>query len=226
MQGLFITATDTGVGKTYFAALLCEHLRSLGVRVGAYKPVASGCQIAPTGEVVSEDGQLLWSAAGKPLAPADVCPQRFVAPLAPHLAAAAEGRRVDPALLRRGVERWRGVCDLLVVEGAGGLLSPLSETDSNADLARDLGLPLVVVAPNRLGVLNATLLTLLAAETLGLSVAGVVLNDGDWPPDASAASNPSELERLSESPLLAHLPQACRGNLGGVDWCALARPLK
>ena len=93
-----------------------------------------------------------------------VCPQCFAAPLAPHLAARAEGREIDAALLRRGLDYWRRRSDVLLVEGAGGLLSPLGDDQYVADLAADFGCPLIVVTRNMLGTINATLQTLLAAR--------------------------------------------------------------
>ncbi len=202
--GYFITGTDTDVGKTYIAAQLAANLYSVGQRVGVYKPVASGCS-RDGDALVSDDAVALWNAAGKPLTLDAVCPQRFEAPLAPYLAAREEGRSVDAALLRSGLEVWRRDSDVVIVEGAGGLLSPLSDSDLNADLAREFELPLIVVAANRLGVINHTLLTLLAAEAYGLEVKGVVLCDVRRELDASAESNPRELANICDAPLLAHV---------------------
>ena len=147
-SGLFITGTGTGVGKTYVAALIARALREAGKRVGVYKPVASGCEMRD-GELVSPDAVALWEAAGRPGTLEQVCPQMFAAPLAPHLAARAEGRRVDPKLLRDGIGFWRETSDIVLVEGAGGLMSPISDEDYNADLAAEFGYPLVVVVGQR-----------------------------------------------------------------------------
>src|SRR3954470_17219120 len=138
--GLFISGTGTGVGKTYVAALIARALRESGLRVGVYKPVASGCELR-NGELVSPDAISLWTAAGQPRTLEEVCPQRFAAPLAPHLAARAEGRRVDANLLRAGIEPWREASDIVLVEGAGGLMSPIGDDDYNADLADVFGYP-------------------------------------------------------------------------------------
>ncbi len=192
--GLFITGTGTGVGKTYVAALVAAALRAQGVRVSVYKPVASGCR-QEDGRLVSEDALTLWNAAGQPGELASVCPQQFEAPLAPHLAARAEGRQVDAQLLRSGIESWRSRSDIVLVEGAGGLLSPVTDDEYVADVARDLGYPLVIVAANELGVISHTLQTLVTAASLGLDVAAVVLNDVRPPlaDDPSQASNFEEL---------------------------------
>jgi len=192
--------------------------------VGVYKPVASGCRTE--GEMlVSDDGLALWQAAGKPGTLEQVCPQRFAAPLAPHLAAAEEGRRVDRALLRSGISYWREQSDILLVEGAGGLMSPLSDSDYNATLADEFGYPLVVIAPNRLGTINATLQTLIAAAHYrdGLPVAGIVLND-IFPAasDLSRLSNLAQLELHASVPVLATVKSQGETLSGDVNWFALA----
>jgi dethiobiotin synthetase len=221
-RGLFITGTGTGVGKTYVGALIAKALCDAGKRVGVYKPVASGCELRD-GKLVSPDAMALWEAAGRPGTLEQVCPQLFAAPLAPHLAARAEGRRVDPALLRQGIEFWRAMSDVVIVEGAGGLMSPISDEDYNADLAADFGFPLMVVPANVLGTINATLQTLITASTFrdGLRVAGVVLNSpnriGD---DPSVASNAAELRQRCARPLLTTLEHN-GGFDRAVDWWAL-----
>ena len=135
---------------------------------------------------MSDDALALWQAAGSPGTLAEVCPQVFAAPLAPHLAAAAEGKRLDADLLRRGLDIWLERSDVVLVEGAGGLMSPLGEDEFVADLAYDFGFPLVVVADNRLGAINHVLQTLITAATFrdGLPVAGIVLNQAHAGGDA------------------------------------------
>jgi dethiobiotin synthetase len=222
-RGLFITGTGTGVGKTYVAALIARALAVAGKRVGIYKPVASGCD-ASGDELVSPDAVVLWEAARRPGAVDEVCPQRFVAPLAPHLAARAEGRQIDAKLLREGIDRWRRKSDIVLVEGAGGLMSPISEEDYNADLAAEFGFPLVIVAANELGTINATLQTLITAKTFraGLHIAGIILN---WPSrasdDPSTASNREELVQRCDVPVLAEVVYGGRFDTV-VDWWHLA----
>lgn len=205
-SGIFVTGADTGVGKTFVAALFARGLKQSGRRVGVYKPVATGCQ-ALFGGLVSEDATALWEAAGKPGELHDVCPQRFLAPLAPNLAARAEGKRVDRWLLRTGLNVWRERSDVIVVEGAGGLLSPVSDQDLVADLADDLSFPLVIVAANRIGVVNQALLTIEAAGARGLKVLGVILNRlPGSESDPSVDSNADELARRTSVKILADLP--------------------
>jgi dethiobiotin synthetase len=223
--GLFITGTDTEVGKTYVAARIARALLASGMRVGVYKPVASGC-VADGDDLVAEDAVALWQAAGRPGTLQQVCPQCFAAALAPHAAARVEGRRVDPQLLRSGIEFWQQHADIVLVEGAGGLMSPVSDDDYNADLADDFGFPLIVVAPNCLGVINQTLQTLITAATFrdGLDVAGVVLNDvRTLPSDASTSSNRAELQARCVPPVLTHLHHGAEDFDVHVDWLALAR---
>jgi dethiobiotin synthetase len=166
-SGIFITGTGTGVGKTYVGTLIAKALRAAGKRVGVYKPVASGCE-RQADRLISPDAIALWEAAGRPGTLEHVCPQVFAAPLAPHLAARAEGRRVDSQLLRDGLKFWCETCDIVLVEGAGGLMSPISEDDYNADLAAEFGYPLLIVAENALGTINATLQTLITARQKGV----------------------------------------------------------
>jgi dethiobiotin synthetase len=222
-RGLFITGTGTGVGKTYVAALVAKALHATGKRVGVYKPVASGCELRD-GQIVSPDAIALWEAAGRPGTLEQVCPQMFAAPLAPHLAARAECRRVDEELLRTGLEFWRESCDIVLVEGAGGLMSPVSDEDYNADLADEFGYPLVVVAANMLGTINATLQTLIVADTFrdGLAIAGIVLNSPrPAESDPSVESNADELVWRSAPPLLAEAKHGGEFDRE-VDWWTLA----
>ena len=223
--GLFVTGTDTGVGKTYVGAMIARALRAAGHRVGVYKPAASDCRRV-RGELVSDDAVALWEAAGRPGLLDRVCPQCFSAPLAPHLAARAEGKRLDPELLRRGLEYWRRRSDVILVEGAGGLMSPLGDDEYVADLAYEIGVPLVVVARNALGTINQTLQTLIAAATFrdGLEVAGIVLNH-PVPPgnDPIIATNRGELAARCVPPVLAEVAWNGADFDRSVNWLALAR---
>ena len=170
-SGLFVIGTDTEVGKTYVACQLAKSLVRGGTRVGVYKPAASGGEPGAPG-----DAELLREAAGQSCDLVHVCPQQFAAPLAPPIAAAMEGREVDEALLVTGANWWLGRCDLLIVEGAGGALSPISKSLTVLDLAGQFGYPLLLVVGNRLGAVNHTLLTLEAAEKRNLRVEAIVLN--------------------------------------------------
>lgn len=220
--GLFVTGTDTGVGKTHVAAQIIESLCHAGHRVGVYKPVESGCE-RNGDQLVPADALKLLAASNVETHYSNVCPQRFEAALAPNVAAQHQGSRVDGKLLRAGLSFWSDRCDVVVIEGAGGLMSPVSDDDFVADLAFEFGYPLVVVAPNVLGTINQTVQTLIAAATFrdGLSVAGVVLNDRSET-DYSAESNLQQIRKLCVPPVLGHV--AWQGRLDSkVDWFELAK---
>ncbi len=172
MNGIFITGSDTEVGKTWFSCALIRTLRKKISRVGAYKPIASGVV-----DQIDSDAFQLWEATGGLESIKLVCPQSFKAPLAPPLAASLEGRNVDAGLLAMGAQAWNGRCDFLVVEGAGGLLSPTTFELTNADLAFRLGWPIVVVVADRLGAVNQALMAIEVALSRKLDVAAVVLNE-------------------------------------------------
>lgn len=219
-RGLFITGTNTEVGKTYVAALIAKQLVAEGKRVGVYKPVASGSSFSE-----SDDPFVLWEAAGKPGGFEHVCPQRFSAPLAPHLAALEESKKIDAELLRSGLDYWRERSAIVLVEGVGGLMSPLTHDEYVADLAFDFGFPLIVVAPNTLGVINQTLQTLITAATFrdGLDVAGIVLNHVEEDAaDPSRASNWDELAERCVPPMLTQVARGAESFDRAVDWFELA----
>jgi dethiobiotin synthetase len=226
MPGLFVTGTDTDVGKTAVAMAIARQLVAEGRRVGVYKPVASGVTTAVS------DARRLWEAAGEPLTIEQVCPQAFTAPLSPPRAARAEGRSVDERLLREGIEPWYGACDVVIVEGAGGLFSPAGDQSLNVDLARDLGLPLVVVDTARLGAIGRTLMAMTAARAEGLPVAAVVLSHTH--PLAGADDDPASERRIAADNALelgARLGSMPVGVLAhgeariapDIDWFTLAR---
>jgi dethiobiotin synthetase len=229
MHALFITGTDTGVGKTHAACLIARQAAADGLRVGAYKPVCSGAVRNSDGEWVWDDIERLAAAINVAATAADVCPQRFLAPLAPPLAAGEEHRRVDEKLLKSGLEVWKNRVDLLLVEGAGGLLCPLTETKTMADLAADFGVPLLIVARPGLGTINHTLLTIHAARSFRLSIAGVIFCQTTPDPlDSSAATNGIQIERRTGVPVFGTIPYGNdaqllhEGKPVAVNWRLLA----
>jgi dethiobiotin synthetase len=229
LRGLFITGTDTDVGKTYVATGIIAALRAQGVRVGAYKPVVTGSVDGPDGPVWS-DLERLHSALGGEFGRERICPQRFNAPLAPPVAARLQGKTVGAALLRSGIEWWRERVDFLVVEGAGGLLSPVTESECVGDLAASFALPLVIVARLSLGTINHTLLTVEAARSRNLVIAGIILNQpAPADDDPSVATNPEELRKRCAAPILATLPWATTAGLlqhsprFTIDWMKLGQ---
>ncbi|HZI90679.1 MAG TPA: dethiobiotin synthase [Thermoleophilaceae bacterium] len=193
MRGIFVTGTDTGVGKSVLAAAICAALARQGARVAAFKPVVTGTD-DPPGEW-PPDHELLAAQTGQQ--PAEVTPRTFGPGVSPHLAAEMGGERVYPEEFAAGARRAAEGADMLVCEGVGGLMVPLARNYLVRDLAVELGLPLVVVARPGLGTISHTLLTVSAARNAGLPVAGVVITP--WPAEADAlcVSNRETIERLS-----------------------------
>jgi dethiobiotin synthetase len=228
--GLFITATDTGVGKTYVTALIARALRHAGRSVGAYKPVCSGAEIDKGGAVSWGDVDTLTAAIGGRFDSLRVCPLRFRAPLAPNVAARREGTEIAFEPLCNGASWWHGRVEILLVEGVGGLLCPLTDRETIADFAAALKYPLLVVARLGLGTINHSLLTVGAARSRGLEVAGILLNEAE--PLASlegTEENPVEIERRARIPVLGILrhgqtrPTRPDGSAVTIDWAALTR---
>jgi len=169
-----------------------------------HKPVCSGMETGPDGEKFWPDIAILSEATGGRYSAERICPQRFEAPLAPPVAARLEGTTIDGGQLRSAARWWQGRVDLLLIEGVGGLLCPLTETETVADLAGDLGYPLLIVARLGLGTINHTLMTVQTARSRGLAVAGIILNDLDGrTDDISRESNPTELAARCNIPILA-----------------------
>ena len=205
-SGLFVTGTDTGVGKTLVACALAAALRARGIDVGAMKPVETG--IGPGGPA---DARALADAAGAGDPLETVCPQRFALAAAPAVAAAHAGRCVDLAAIRRAFDALKSRHEWLVVEGAGGLLVPLRDDFTMGELARELGLPLLVVARAALGTINHTRLTLEAAAARGLRVAGVVISHGPVPIAAADAANLGALRGALGPLLCGEVPTLAAG---------------
>lgn len=198
LRGCFVTATDTGVGKTIVAAAICAALRSEGVRVAASKPVVTGTD-EPDPNGAPMDHVLLAACTGQQ--PSDVTPVTFGPAVSPHLAAALAGTELDPAAL---VEHARSVgagAEVLVGEGVGGLLVPLTQAWSVRDHAVALGLPLVLVARPGLGTISHTLLSVEAARLAGLAVRAIVLTPWPGQPSVMEADNRTSIEALSGVPV-------------------------
>lgn len=198
----FITGTDTGVGKTEAACLLARSFREAGFRVGVMKPVETGCAVLD-GKLVPADALSIKEASGTEADLDLVNPYRFTPPLAADLASRLFDTPIDLERIRDIYMGLAEAHDMMIVEGAGGLLAPAAEGRSMADLASLLGAPLIIVSANRLGTINHTLLTVNCARQMGLPVKGIVLNDlAPRGEDASAEHNRESLERLSGVPVL------------------------
>jgi len=199
VRGVFVTGTGTGVGKTILAGAICAALAARGERVAAFKPALTGLD-EPPGRFAF-DHELLAAAAGSGQRPESVAPWRYGPALSPHLAAALADQRIDVEALPAAAHRAAAEAgaDVLVCEGVGGLLVPLAERYLVRDLAVALGLPVVIATRPGLGTINHTLLTVEAARTAGLNVAGVVMTPWPEQPEPIAVSNRAAVTELAHA---------------------------
>jgi dethiobiotin synthetase len=197
LRGVFVTGTDTEVGKSVVAASICAALAARGERVAAFKPVVTGLDEEPG--PFGRDHELLASVASSGQAAYDVAPYRFGPPVSPHLAAELAGVRIEPAELVRAARAH----ELVVCEGVGGLLVPITPGYLVRDLAVDLALPVVIAARPGLGTINHTLLTVEAARAGGLSVAAVAMTPWPAEPTPMQQSNRATVDRLGDVPVCA-----------------------
>lgn len=204
MSGVFITGTDTGVGKTLVAAALLEGLKAQGVRAVGMKPVAAGCKLVD-GAWANEDVARLRAASGVEAPPALVNPYLLRDAVAPHIAAEREGRRIEIAPIVEAYRQLAQLAEWVVVEGVGGFKVPLNEREDTADIAAALGLPVILVVGMRLGCLNHALLTMEAIGARGLRPIGWVANQLD-PSMQGFIENRQALQTGLKIPCLGILP--------------------
>jgi dethiobiotin synthetase len=236
IPGLFITGTDTGVGKTVVAAAIANWFHLRGNRVAVCKIAATGCVRRLEG-LVSEDAEYLahWAYAQFPLQ--TVCPIRYAEPLAPAVAAQRAGVPLDWSMLQASLNTMTSASDVMVVEGVGGIMVPMDDRHCVLDVVRWLGLPTVIVARAGLGTINHTLLTVNAIRSTGVVVAGVVINR--YPtdmPDTATETNAAAIQKWAKTSVLAlipdepfdppELPQSIRSAIDTVDWLQLAKLAK
>ena len=200
-SGLFVTGTDTSVGKTLVACAIVKILRGKNTDAVGFKPMASG---RANGRC--DDAEALWDAGGRcePLELA--CPVCFEAPLAPTMAARREGRVADMQPARRALQELRSRHSVIIVEGAGGLLVPFDDRTLVVDFLRETGYPALVVCRAALGTINHTLLTLREIERAGIAVAGIVMNTTQPIDPVTARETKAEIERISGKTICALLP--------------------
>lgn len=212
IKGVFVTGTDTDVGKTVIAAGLTAALRRRGLNATYFKPVQSGCpeeggRLIPTDAVFARD----LAGLSEPLEL--LTPITLRLPLAPGVAAAREGVTVDLEGIAQAIRELSSGYEFFVVEGAGGLYVPLIGTAFLVlDVIRWLKLPLVVVARASLGTINHTALTVMAAREKGVEVAGIILNRGAATPSLAEQTNPAVIEAITGRPILARVPE-----IGGLN---------
>ncbi len=249
LNGMFVTGTDTEVGKTMIAGAICRSLYKSGVNVEPFKPAASGCRHS-RGELISSDAEFLAACADSSRPLSEITPVRLATALAPNVAAAHENRAIDVHAIFDAYRRLEGNADAVVVEGVGGLLCPISDDLWVIHLAKMMALPLVIVARPGLGTINHTLLTIHAARTAGLTVAGVIINRYQIEPwqqeriandinspthgdnDRAMFTNPQQIADRGNVPVLALVPDDTdsdveQARLGDDIQCAIDRiPLK
>ncbi len=208
LQSCFVAGTDTGVGKTHISAALLHWCAQQGWASAGLKPVAAGTTVV-NGLVVNDDVQALQAASSVDLSDAEVGPFQFEAACAPHIAAQLEGKTIERGPLLVAAHTLMARAEITVVEGVGGFCVPLNDEWDTADLAQDLGLPVVLVVGMRLGCLSHALLTAEAVRTRGLPLAGWVGNviDPDMPHlAANLATLRQEMQRRHQAPCLGSVP--------------------
>jgi dethiobiotin synthetase len=194
-RGLFVTGTDTGVGKTFVAAALIRALAREGSRVAGMKPIAAGAHRTSAELLRNDDALALAAASNVPLPYESVNPYCFLSPVSPHIAAADEGVTIETRVIQSHFEKLAVLADFIVVEGAGGWFAPISPSQTMADVALALGLPVLLVVGLRLGCLNHSLLSKRAIEASGAKFAGWIGN-GITPQLDRAMENLATLESL------------------------------
>ena len=208
MKGLFVSATDTNVGKTWVGKHLIRSLIHKGMEVVPRKPVESGWN----DELTETDAWVLANAADKIEDLESICPNRFIAAISPDRAAALEGKSLTIDQLYQQCLNDVNTDDFLYVEGAGGFYSPLCSDGLNADLAIALGLPILLVVENRLGCINQTLLSVEAVENRGLKLIAIVLNNSNEDLVDSNMDNLANLQQRTHYPVIEFNHTAVQGN--------------
>lgn len=221
--GLFVTGTDTDVGKTWVTCLIASELHQGDHNVGVYKPACSGSVTDANGHTHWHDLTSLADSIEHRLGIDQICPQRFNAPLAPPVAAQLEDRSIEEELLLTGCAAVGDLSEFVLVEGVGGLLCPLTDSKTIADFASSIGYPLIIVARAGLGTINHTLLTVEVAQSRKLSVAGIILNETQPVTDESRHTNAREIGRHTEVPILGYVEFGATclrsfSNDGMMDW--------
>ncbi|MDQ0216930.1 ATP-dependent dethiobiotin synthetase BioD [Peribacillus cavernae] len=203
MKGFFVTGTDTGVGKTTISCGLAAVLKEKKIDVGVFKPLLSGI----SRDHPESDTSLLKQMSQTSLSYEDITPFSFKEPLAPYVAGKLEGKVVDIEDVLYRWERIREIHEYFIVEGAGGISVPLGENFLVSDLIKALQLPIVIVARPNLGTVNHIFLTVQYAKSIGLKIAGIVINGISDHPDIAEKTNPKLIEELCDVPILGITPK-------------------
>jgi len=206
MNGVCFVGTDTGVGKTTCAALTIQHFRQRGLTPAPFKPVETGCRVDASGALIPEDAVRLLTASGLSLPIEDVCPYRFVPPVTPLVAAEEVGSEISSSEIYRQFEKIGDQFGTVVVETCGGLLSPIATRLDSLEIARQMGLPICLVARSALGTINHTLASLGALRAEGLEPIGVVLSRTRLERTIDEDTNRSMIERVGKVRVFGTIP--------------------
>ncbi len=215
-KGIFVTGTDTGVGKTVVAAAIAWNLTQAGKRVALMKPVQTGTIVSgPT------DIEFVQKVLGADYSLDVSCPYMFSDPVAPLVASMLVGERIDIKKIKDSYSRLSSDNDFVIVEGAGGLLVPILEDYFMSDLALELDLPVLIVTRPNLGTLNHTFLTLESAKKRGLDVAGIVISNFPWDPGLPEQTNPELIFSMTGDNILGVIPNdnsisVVNGDIGNI----------
>ncbi len=205
LRSLFITGTDTDVGKTVVTAILGLAYQKKGINVGYFKPVQSGAE-RKNNKLIPPDAEFCRRSLNLNISAEQLCGYIFEPPVSPHLAAKWAGIKIDPAHIKTCYDLLTEQYDTLLVEGTGGLLVPLAPNYFIRDLIKTLNLPLIVVARPGLGTLNHTLLTLECARQAGIKIAGVIINRAPILPDPVVENNIKTITTMGQTKILAVIP--------------------
>jgi len=205
MKGIFVTGTDTGVGKTLITAGLTAFYRKNGIDCVALKPVETGCAIKD-GELFPEDGNFLWTASQNALNIDDVAPFRFSFPAAPYRAAVLQNSRLRIVDVLEHIRAVQESHDLVIVEGAGGLFVPIEENGTFLDLMEKLGFPVILVARARLGTINHTLLSVESLENRNINILSVILSKGEITEGPEEKFTAQDLKRMTDNKRILEFP--------------------
>jgi dethiobiotin synthetase len=219
---VFVTGTDTEIGKTVVAGGLALAFRQRGIDVGVMKPAVTGCR-THRGQRISEDVDFLVKASASEDDPRLICPYMLRDPLAPEVAAEREGTRIDIRTIKSAFRRLKESHEALIVEGAGGLFVPVKRNYLMIDLIAAMGVPIVVVARPGLGTINHTLLSCEAARAKSICIAGIIINNYPQKPSTAERTNPDMISRYARAPLLGVVPHLPRVS---VENCSLDGLLK
>ena len=211
-KSIFITATDTDVGKTVVTAAVASCIKSSGRKVSAMKPIQTGTNAQKVLDI-----EFVYRVLGEDYSIDDVCPYRFAEPLSPKLASEISGAEINIKVIISAFRKLHEKFEHIIVEGAGGIMAPIKKNYFMSDLILDLDIPLIIVARPGLGTINHTLLTIEYAKHRGLNLLGVIINKYPVLPGHAEITNPNEISVLSGLPILGIIPDIRKSDIYSTD---------